>query len=191
MVDKVTDAVGLTNYREAELAQKRATQAAKDSVAFSREQYEDWQEAYEPVQTALSEYFTNLTSDKIIGKKLAATQRETQALEKATEASYAQRGLAGSGLEQQTLSEIRQRGAETRAGIRASADEAVAAQQMDFLKIGLGQGQTLASNVGSAYSTLTNQQQTASSNLYNNSYNMTQTLVQEGAGLAGIKMGQA
>lgn len=176
LLGDVTDAIGLTDYSGAEKAQSQAMaaqasatdqslQIARENIEFQREvfqyqqtQYEDWKNTFGDLSENLGEYYKNLTaSDKIV-QGLQAESKESQRAQQQLSRDLSQRGISGGGLEAQTLTAMQAQSAQTRAGIRASAEDQVKAQQLGFLGLGLGQGTQYlglntqqAGTIGSAY----------------------------------------
>ena len=186
IVSKVTDAVGLTNTKAKKAAAANATAAIKAATALSKEQielakeelainkeylefnkaqYNDWKAVYGDLQENLSEYYKNLTPEKITALGLQNQQREFQATTKAVRQSFAQRGLSESGIETAILVNSAFQNAEARATIRTNAEQQVAEQKIGFLGVGLGQGTAFLGNVNSAVGNLNN-----AGNIANNAY---------------------
>jgi len=156
IVGKVTDAVGITDNKGAKASRAEAERQARRSekltdaeIAFQREQYTEWKDIYGPLQEDLGTYYKNLTGDNLAAKHIESIQQESQAVQLQIDEELAQRGLAGSGLEAETLRRnIFQTGL-AKANIRASAEELAAEKKKGFLGLGLGQGtQMLATQAG-------------------------------------------
>lgn len=177
IIGGITDAIGLTDYAGQEAAQKSASKAAdysynlaKENIAFQKEQYNDWKAVYGDLQENIGKYYKELTPEKITTLGLQNQQKEYQAALKTIETTAAQRGITNSGLEFAAKSSATMQNATARATIRTTAEDAVKAQQLEFLKVGLGQGTQYAANVGSAYNTGVQSANNILSN-YTQSYN--------------------
>lgn len=156
----ITDAIGITDYEGQERAAANAANALERSYAlqselidFAKEQYSDWQDIYGSVQENLSDYYENLTSEKLVAQNLQSQQQEYQTAVKDIKETMAQRGLTDSGLETATLAQARLENAEERAAVRASGDELVNQQKLNFLSLGLGSQSTATNTLSNAYST--------------------------------------
>ncbi|MDX9738851.1 MAG: tail fiber domain-containing protein [Candidatus Dojkabacteria bacterium] len=176
LIGKVTDTVGLTDYAGAEKAQKNAVNAtnqaseismqiAKDNIAFqkeqldfTKEQYADWEKAFGSIQENLGEYYNNLSGTKYTNRALAAEAQEYSRANTELNSMLAQRGMSGSGMEAAAKTALLSSSVQNRAIIRATADDTVAQQKMNFLGLGLGQGSAMlgtmagqTGNIGNAY----------------------------------------
>jgi hypothetical protein len=143
----VTDFVGLTDFEGAEDARNQSAQSAafsqrltEEQLAFQREQYEDWKDIYGDLQENLGNYYKNLSPDDYISKGISAINREYEAANKAVTTQLAQRGISNSGIAAAAITDLERQGANARAGLRATAEEQVATDKMNFLGLGLGQG---------------------------------------------------
>lgn len=125
---------GLITGNKASAAASSAQDSATD---FARQQYEDWQAIYGPIQQNLSSYYSNLTADYYEATGFEAYQQEWQAAEAETEEQLAQHGLGSSGIAALLKSQNTMSRATTRAKIRRDAPSQVAAQQQSFLTIGM------------------------------------------------------
>jgi len=142
-------------------AAKKAASSAKSELDFNKAQYERWQEVFGPIQDNLSEYYQSLTPDYYEAAGLQAFEKENQAQMTTLNEQLAQRGLTGSGLEATLNRENAIDTAEQRAAIRVDAPAKAAAEQLNFLQVGMGQ----QSNINQTYSqALANQTATAQQN---------------------------
>lgn len=161
--------VGMVTGQTAADKAAAAAKASQDSATdFARQQYEDWQAIYGPIQQNLSSYYSNLSSDYYEATGFEAYQKEWQAAEDETEADLAQHGLASSGISVLLKSQANLNKATARAQIRRDAPSQVAAQQQSFLTIGMQDNaaqnmqSTLNNNAANA-NTLANQTAASSS----------------------------
>lgn len=184
VVSKVTDAVGLTSKvpggggassAAADKLAKDNLKFQKQQFEFQKEQYTDWKAVYGDIQTNLGDYYKNLTPDTVTAMGLQNQQMEFQKARTAVQQDFAQRGLSNSGAEVATTSLGTFQNAEARARIRTEAPEKVAQDKLTFLGVGLGQGTAMlgninsaASNVNSAYATGINGLYGMATNLNNN-----------------------
>lgn len=143
-------------------AAKSAASSAKSELDFAKAQYADWQATYGDIQDNLSEYYNSITPEYYAATGLQAFQVEQQASMTRVQQNLAQRGLADSALAASIESQSELNAAETRAGIRAGAEDAVLQQQSNFL--GLGLGVSPASSVSQALASQTAYAQQNASN---------------------------
>lgn len=157
----VTGATSIFGSMSAADAASDATDAssAADAAAlqFQKQQYQDWQDTFGPIQDNLSRYYQNLTPDYFAATGLTNLAKERTQQMADLRTTLAQRGMATSGVlataERQNAIDT----AEQRAQIRSSAKQQVVDAQSNFLQIGMG------SNPASSYGTTLNQQATQAS----------------------------
>lgn len=143
----------------ADRAQKAADRRAAQELAFAKEQYEDWEQIFGPIQENLADYYQNMDADTIAirGLEDLAIEKE-QALTRVRE-TLAQRGIDSSGLAAETELQVELGTASERAKIRADAPMQVAREQTNFLSVGLGNP-----NSGLVADALSNQTNMATNN---------------------------
>jgi hypothetical protein len=170
IVGGITDAVGLTNNKGEKQAAAAAAQAnaqsyamsqeqialAKEELQFQKDQYADWKTVYGPIQDNLGSYYKTLTPDKLIALGLEKQQQEFQQVQKSIKRDFAQRGIDESGVAVITEAQNKVQNATARAAIRASGDDMVNKEKMNFLGIGLNQGTEMLGVVGNAAANVTN-----------------------------------
>lgn len=161
IVGKATDFVGLTDYAGQEDAQRRAdaaagqaTAIAQDQVAFSKEQYADWKAVYGDIQKNLGDYYENLSGDSMAAQQLSAQAREYADAYRKVNQQLAQRGISQSGIAAAQDVAMASQSANTRAGIRAGAEDLARTKQAGFLQLGLNSQASLLGNVSSASNSL-------------------------------------
>ncbi len=200
VLNTVTDAVGLTDYKGANKASKQAAENAaagielsKEQVQFQREQYADWKAIYGEVQDNLGKYYKELTPDKLISLGLQNQQMEHQAAVKNIQKTFAQKGIT-SGEQNAITAGLEFSNAEAKAKIRTSGEDAVNQQKLNFLGVGLNQGTQMLGNINNAtstaansYSNTANMYQNKFTTITNNNAEMTRSLANEATGVAGLK----
>lgn len=161
VVGKTTDFVGLTDYEGQEAAQKKASKAASQAtatanaqLAFSKEQYADWKAVYGDIQKNLGDYYENLSGDSLAAQQLSAQAREYSDAYRKVNQQLAQRGISQSGIAAAQDVAMASQSANTRAGIRAGAEDLARTKQAGFLQLGLNSQASLLSNIGSASNSL-------------------------------------
>lgn len=161
IVGKATDFVGLTDYKGQEAAQKNASQAASQAtdtaqamLSFSKEQYADWKAVYGDIQKNLGDYYENLSGDSMAAQQLSAQAREYADAYRQVNQQLAQRGISQSGIAAAQDVAMASQGANTRAGIRAGAEDLARTKQAGFLQLGLNSQASLLGNIGSASNSL-------------------------------------
>lgn len=133
-------------------AADKAAGANKASLGFEERKYADWEAVYGPIQQNLSKYYQKMTPENYAIQGVTQFNKENQAQLEKLNQSLAQRGMLNSGTAAAVTLASGLNAAEQKATIRATADEAVAAEQGRFLQIGLGQ------NPGASYSQVLAQQ---------------------------------
>jgi len=134
---------GAQSAAQAELSYK----ISKEQLDFQKAQYDDWKSIYGPLQEDLGTYFKNLTGDAMAAKQITEIQAGAQAAQQQVDQQLAQRGISGSGLEASLLQSNAFSTEMAKANVRANADTMAAQQQMGFLGLGLGQGNSMLSNI--------------------------------------------
>lgn len=137
---------GVINYaasENAKSAQKQATKAmekssdaqaaiAQEQLAFSKEQYDDWQRVYGPIQDRLSSFYQNLDPQSFAAQSVKQLQQQYSQVSEQMERSWAQRGIdspAQEAMQQQAALGMARGAAE----IRANAPLQLATAQQGFL----------------------------------------------------------
>lgn len=127
-------------------ARSDAKAANKQSLDFEKRKLESWQKVYGSVEKNLSQYYNSLTPDAYAAKGINEFNKQNELALERIRTSLVQRGMMDSGISTAVKLQSELGGAETRAQIRASADDVVASEKKNFLAIGLGQ------NPGASYS---------------------------------------
>ena len=147
----VSVAGGLLSSSSANKASSRAASATQAQLDFEKQQYQDWQNVFGPIQDNLSQYYQSLTPDYYEAAGLEAFQKERDAQMTQLNESLAQRGLSTSGIQAAVERTNAIDTAQTRANIRREAPAKAAEEQSRFLQIGMG------SNPANSYSTALSQ----------------------------------
>lgn len=129
----------VVSSKSASKANKTAQQSAAAELEFAKQQYQDWQDVFGPIQDNLSDYYNNLTPDYIAATGLQNVETERAAALDRVNQSLAQRGLLGSGLEAAAITDIELETAQQKAQVRADAPMQAAQQKLGFLSLGFGQ----------------------------------------------------
>lgn len=130
---------GGLSYAGARGAAKDAAKAEAASLAFDKEQYNDWKALYGDLEKTLSDYYMGLDPDTYAIKGVEAFQKEQEQTLQRVRENFTQRGIApDSGLAASTELAMQMSGATERARIRTEAPQAVAEAQQNFLAIGMG-----------------------------------------------------
>ena len=123
--------------RAAEAAGDAAGAAELEQVAFAKERYEDWKEVFGPIQDNLSAYYQSLSPAYFAARGIESFEEEQEKALTRINERFAQLGLEDSGIAAAVEVQAELAGAEERARIRADAPSQVAAEQSDFLRIGI------------------------------------------------------
>lgn len=153
--------------KSADRATDRADEAAQEQLAFAREQYEDWQNVYGPLQENLATYYSDLTPEFYEAVGLESFQVEQERMLQNMQERFAQSGIdSRSGIAQSLTAQAELAGAESRAAIRRQAPLQAMEDKTRFLQIGLGQNpasslQNVLSQQAGTLQNLATQQQMA------------------------------
>lgn len=127
--------------KSSKAAKKAGNQAADAEAArldFEKQQWQEWQDTYGPVEDQLAAYYETLTPTFRITQGLEAHEKEMERAKTKINETLAQRGIATSGIAAQVGTEMAVASAEERARIRAAAPMEVAKEKLGFLQVGLG-----------------------------------------------------
>lgn len=167
----------------ADAAAELQYEASSEQLAFTKQQYEDWQNIFGPIQDNLSSYYKNLSSDTVASLGIQNIEKEYIRSSKLLDQSLATRNIANSGIANQSISQLESARMLGRAEVQTNAPMYTAQQQQGFLSIGLGVKSEALSGISSAYGnqvSLLGQQATNATNQANKYSN------QAAAGYAGI-----
>lgn len=147
----------------AERSAQGQQQLSREQMEYNQYQQQKWDSIYGPVQENLSNYYNNLDPDKFQTEmNVDIGTAYNQAQEQLT-ANLAARGIQGSGVEAQALTNLEQGRADALSQTRVGAEQQVAGMQSNFLSLGLNQQPSLRQNVNSAFG----QQQQSLGNMQN------------------------
>lgn len=136
----------------AEAQTQAASGASAAQLAFSKEQYQDWKDTFGDISDNLSNFYKGLDETKFASQGIQNIRTTYATAVKNVDQALAQRGIAGSGLQAQALTDLASQQAKAEAEVRTNAPFAVAQEKMKFLSLGMGQGANAVSSVNSAYS---------------------------------------
>jgi hypothetical protein len=163
VIKSASGLLGFGGGEEAAEASKEATEAAERTalkqLQFEQQRYKEWKAVYGSIQENLGQFYQNLEPDQVISLGLQQQQQQFQEARREIEQVFAERGLAGSGLETSTLTDLEILGATERARIHLTAPEIVRQQQSQFLALGLGQSGALQQGISSAFAGVRQSQQ--------------------------------
>lgn len=167
----------------ADAAARLQYEASSEQLAFSKQQYDDWQNIFGPIQDNLSSYYKNLSSDSVASLGIQNIEKEYARSSQLLDQSLAKRGITNSGATTQGMTQLESARMLGRAEVQANAPMVAAQQQQGFLSIGLGAQQQATAGINSAYGNQINLlgQQAANSISQANNYSN-----QAAAGYAGI-----
>ena len=126
-------------------------EASMEQLAFSQQQYEDWQSIFGPVQQNLASYYKNLSPDTVASLGLQNLEQEHTRSTQLLDQALARRGITNSGATEAGLTQLEQTRMLGRAQVRNDASNIVAQQQANFLNIGMGQQSQLQEGINNAY----------------------------------------
>lgn len=135
----------------ADAAAQLQYEASSEQLAFSKQQYEDWQSIYGPIQDNLSSYYKNLSSDSIASLGLQNIEKEYSRSTQLLDQALAKRGITDSGATTQGMTQLESARMLGRAEVKTNAPMVAAQQQSAFLSAGLGQQSNLQQGINNAY----------------------------------------
>lgn len=171
-----------------EQATKAASASAEAQLAFQKEQYQEWQDVYGPIQDNLAEFYNNYDAEEVTSLGLQNIEKEYTASKEVLIQEMAQRGMDTSGLTAAGLTQLGAAKASEKAAVRSNAElQAVQAQQ-SFLGMGLGLESSLQQGIAGAY-----QSQTALQSQAATAYGQQAAAASQGVGqaISGIGTGIA
>ena len=128
-----------------------ASEAADEQLAFQKDQYQDWQDVYGPVQDNLAEFYQSYDAEAVTSLGLQNIEKEYNMSKDTLVKEMAQRGLDTSGLTAAGLTQLAGAKASEKAAVRSSAPLKAAQAQQSFLGMGLGLESSLQQGISSAY----------------------------------------
>ena len=137
-------------------ADKRAMGIEQAQLDFERERYQDWKDVYGNLQEGIGAYYNNLTGATISAKEVEAYQQAGQASANKIKATLAQRGISGSGLEAELLSNNIINTEIKKAEAISTADQRAVERKQNFLSIGLGEGNSIANSMADTSANIAN-----------------------------------
>ena len=167
----------------ADAAAQLQYEASSEQLAFSKQQYDDWQNIYGPIQDNLSTYYKNLSSDTVASLGIQNIEKEYARSSQLLEQSLAKRGLSNSGATTQSITQLESARMLGRAEVQANAPMVSAQQQSAFLSAGLGIQSQALSGINSAFGNQINLLGQQASNATSQANNYSN---QAAAGYAGI-----
>lgn len=169
--------------KSADAAAQLQYEASSEQLAFSKQQYDDWQSIYGPIQDNLSSYYKNLSSDSIASLGIQSIEKEYSRSSQLLEQSLAKRGITNSGATTQGVTQLESARMLGRAEVQANAPMVAAQQKQGFLSVGLGSQQQAISGINNAYG---NQVSVLGQQAGNNLAQAQNYTNQAAAGYAGI-----
>lgn len=118
--------------RDADELANKQQEANTAQLDFQKQQYDDWQSVYGPIQERLSSFYEGLDAETFAASGLQAYEKEFRTSQKDIQRSFAQRGI-DTDVQDFMSQNASLRAAEAKAGIRADASLKVASAQQDFV----------------------------------------------------------
>lgn len=167
----------------ADAAAQLQYEASSEQLAFSKQQYDDWQSIYGPIQDNLSSYYKNLSSDTVASLGIQNIEKEYARSSQLLDQALAKRGITNSGATTQGITQLESARMLGRAEVQANAPMVAAQQKQGFLSVGLGAQQQATAGINSAYGNQINLLGQQASNATSQATNYSN---QAAAGYAGI-----
>lgn len=140
--------------QQLEMARQQQEQAARRDA--------ERRAIYGDLEQNLANYYNKLTPEQRTTRNLDRYDKQFKMAQDKVQQNLAQRGLMGSGIEQETFSQMEQQAIMDRLNIAEQAEQSVRNEQMGFLGYASGQGniaaQALANTNAQAMGALANQQ---------------------------------
>jgi len=174
---KASDAADRAASNAQQLGQQQL-QLSREQMEFNIYQQQQWESIYGSIQDNLSSYYSNLDPSKFKAEFDVDINESFDRAQAQVDANLASRGLQGSGIEAQAVSDIEQGRADALSQSRTQADQEVARQQAGFLGLGMGQQQQNVANINQSYGT----QSSALGNLQNMQLGFSQQYGQSAGG---------
>lgn len=135
----------------ADAAAQLQYEASSEQLAFSKQQYEDWQNIFGPIQDNLSSYYKNLSSDTVASLGIQNIEKEYARSTQLLDQALAKRGITNSGATEAGLTQLEQTRMLGRAEVQTNAPMQAAQQKASFLSAGMGQLSNVQSGISNAY----------------------------------------
>jgi len=141
---------------------KQQLEMAKQQQEMAARRDAERRAIYGDLEQNLANYYKNLTPEQRTNRNLDRYDKQFKMAQDKVQQNLAQRGLMGSGIEQETFSQMEQQAINDRLNIAEQAEQSVRNEQMGFLGYASGQGniaaQALANANSQALGALNNQQ---------------------------------
>lgn len=149
--------VGIAQAGAAAYGAYKANKLGKQQLEMTKEQQElaarrdaERRAIYGDLEKNLADYYTNLTPEQRINRNLDRYDKQFKMAQDKVQQNLAQRGLIGSGIEQETLAQMEQNAINDRLNIAEQAEQSVPNEQMGFLGYASGQGNIAAQSLANA-----------------------------------------
>nr|DAV53844.1 MAG TPA: hypothetical protein [Caudoviricetes sp.] len=141
---------------------KQQLEMAKQQQEMAARRDAERRAIYGDLEQNLANYYKNLTPEQRTNRNLDRYDKQFKMAQDKVQQNLAQRGLMGSGIEQETFAQMEQQAINDRLNIAEQAEQSVRNEQMGFLGYASGQGniaaQALANANSQALGALNNQQ---------------------------------
>jgi hypothetical protein len=147
---------GISSQRSMEASAERSVGVSESQAQFTQQMYDRVIDIYGTAEENLAEYYNSLTPEEYTARGLDAYDDQFQQAINTVQQTMAQRGIAGSGIEAQTMAGMEMQGALDRATIKQVSPQQWAIDQMGFVNMGMGAGNVAAQSVANSSTTLAN-----------------------------------
>ena len=149
--------IGIAQAGAAAYSAHKANKLGKQQLEMAREQQQaaaqrdaERRAIYGDLEQNLANYYTNLTPEQRTDRNLDRYDKQFKMAQDKVQQNLAQRGLTGSGIEQETLAQMEQNAINDRLNIAEQTEQAVRNEQMGFLGYASGQGNIAAQALANA-----------------------------------------
>ena len=164
-------------------------ETSMEQLDFAKQQYQDWQNVFGPIQQNLANYYNSLSSDTVAALGLQSIEQEYHRSATQLDESLAKRGMTNSGALAAGFTELEKARMLGRADVRAQAPLVASSQKASFLSAGMGQLQGVQSGVNTAFTNQISLLGNQYSNQMANATNLRNQSAQSAAGI-GTSIGQ-
>lgn len=123
---------------------------ARDQQQAAAQRDAERRAIYGDLEKNLADYYTNLTPEQRTNRNLDRYDKQFKMAQDKVQQNIAQRGLMGSGIEQETLAQMEQNAINDRLNIAEQTEQSVRNEQMGFLGYASGQGNIAAQSLANA-----------------------------------------
>lgn len=151
-ISGIANAVSSSNAaKKQQASMDKTSKLAEQQMQFMQDQMQQWNSVFGDTQALLADYYKNLTPEKRIAQGFETLEDQYNKTSKRVNETLAQRGLAGGGADAQVNADLLTNLANQKAQVSQNAASQVAAEQAQFLNMGIQQKNALIAGTQNAY----------------------------------------